>query len=320
MVNVDTDFAFLDPYSTSQEKFLNQYPDLKIDLCCSEVLKPLHLGVKCIKNAPYICFVDNIGKAHLVQGCCNSWTCPRCGNTRAKQEYWRMVNGAVALEQAGEKIYMHTLTCRGLELSIAEAEANYGKWTNHFITNCRDRCKAQGDLWAYCQVTERQKRAHPHSHLISPFLPDDSRLVTVKKWGKGAKLDDREVYISDWYAKRLKTAGLGEQYEITEVRSAKGCATYFAKYLFKDAVFEVWPDGWRRVRYSQSWPKPLEPVKLELAFAIIKRVDWQKVDKLKRKVYADTVETFEAARRHMQYSVTLSTVNTGREHELSKLQ
>lgn len=298
------EFAFLDPYSTSQEMG-GAFPPI-YDFAVSELeaFKPVPVFVKCINNAPYICFVDGNNKAHLVQGCCNSWVCPRCGQTRAKQEYWRMVNGAVSLEEAGRKIYMHTLTCRGLELSIAEAEANYGSWTNHFLTNCRDRSKAQGDDWTYCQVTERQKRAHPHSHIISPFLPDDARLITVKKRAKNGKMEDRAIYVSDWYAKRLKTAGLGSQYEITEVRSAKGCATYFAKYLFKDCMFTDWPKGWRRVRYANSWPKGDERGKAEIAFAIIKREDWRKVDALERTIYADTIETMEMARRHLQYRVT----------------
>lgn len=290
----------LDLYSTSQENF----PYSENDLCCSEVFKPVPVFIRCIKNAPFICYVDGIGKAHLVQGCCNSWECPRCGVIRAKQEYWRMVNGAVELQEHGLKIYMHTLTCRGLELSIDEAEEKYGQWTNHFLTNCRDHAKAAGQEWTYCQVTERQKRAHPHSHLISPFLPADARLITVKKWGKARKLEDREVYTSNWYEKRLKSAGLGSQYEITEIRSAKAVATYLGKYMFKDAMFTTWPKGWKRVRYANSWPKPTDRPQPEIAFAIIKREDWCKVDQLGKRVYADTLETLEIALKHLQYSVT----------------
>lgn len=298
------EFALLDPYSTSQEMGGAFPPIYDFAVSGNSDFVAVPEFVKCVNNAPFICFVDGNNMAHLVQGCCNSWTCPRCGQTRAKQEYWRMVNGAAELEASGHKLYMHTLTCLGAELSLAEAEATYGSRTNHFITNCRDRSKAQGSHWTYCQVTERQKRGHPHSHLMSTFLPADAVLKTVRKWSKNRKPVDREVYTSDWYAKRLKTAKLGEQYEITEIRSAKAVATYLGKYLFKDAMFTEWSKGWRRVRYAQSWPEGDERGKAQIAFAIIRREDWRKVDELERTVYADTLETLETARRHLQYRVT----------------
>lgn len=292
----------LDLLSTSHENFDFLYSKDQSEMCLPS-LELVPKAVKCMRNAPYICYVDNIGKANLVQGCCNAWTCPRCGNIRARTEYGRLVAGAKIIDERGGKLYMHTWTCRGKELGISEAEAGYGQWTNAMLNSCRDRAKSQKSDWTYAQVTERQKRAHPHSHILTSFLPSDAVLKTVKKWDKSRKFVERRVYTSAWYEKRLKSSGLGEQYDITEVRSLTGCAVYAAKYFFKDCMFIEWPPKWKRVRYAQSWPKNPDHKKPDIAFAIVKRGDWGKVDDLGLVVHADSYDTFEQARRHGQYSV-----------------
>jgi hypothetical protein len=48
---------------------------------------------------------------------------------------------------------------------------------------------------------------------------------------------------------------LGEQYDISAVRNAAAVSRYVGKYLFKSSLLTSWPDGWKRVRYSQNWPK-----------------------------------------------------------------
>jgi hypothetical protein len=295
--------VFLDLLSTSHEKvyFTGEKTD---EMCLSGSLVLVPKPLRCVNHAPFICYVDHVGKAHLVQGCCNSWTCPKCGNKRAKQEYGRMVQGAKMLEERGFRVFMHTWTCRGKELSASEAERDYGRWTNLMLNACRDRARSEKTDWTYVQVTERQKRAHPHSHIITSFIPSDAVLNTVKKWGKSGKLEDRAIYTSEWYEKRLKSAGLGSQYEITEVRSLTGCAVYCAKYLFKDCMFTEWPPKWKRIRYAQSWPKNPDHKTPEIAFAIVKYADWRKVDELERRVYADSIETLEVARAYGQLSVT----------------
>lgn len=303
--------AFLDLLSTSHQNFSTAGRKIEMCLSGSFELKVIEKTVRCVKNAPYICFVDNVGKAHLVQGCCNSWTCPRCGTLRAKEEYGRMVQGAKMLAELGFRLFMHTWTCPGREMLLKTAEDNYGKWTNAMLNSCRSHARTQKSEWSYCQVTERQKRSHPHSHIITPFLPSDAVLENAKKWGKSGKLEDRAIYTSVWYKGRLKSAGLGEQYEITEVRSVVGCATYFAKYLFKDCMFTEWPPHWKRVRYAHSWPKHPDHKAPEVAFAIVRRNDWSKVDRLGVKVYADSYDTLEAARRFGQFSVTIKSVNPG---------
>lgn len=245
----------------------------------------------CIKHAPPIFFVKD-GISHVVTGCCNSWECPRCGKIRAKQEYAKMVYGANKLADDGHDLYFITLTCRGQEMPLSEAEENYYRWTTKLLNACRNECKRRGDLWAYVQVTERQKRLHPHSHLITTYLPKNSR--------PGKKIivpgKTRDVILSDWFERRCVSAGLGNQYEITKVKSAKGVANYVAKYLFKDAMATRWPRGWRRIRYSRTFPKDFEVIHTEFGFPVLSKGDWRKIRDFRRTVHVNSVLLYHDAK------------------------
>jgi hypothetical protein len=87
--------------------------------------------------APHICYQKPDGFWYIMQGCCNHWNCPRCGHIRAREEYGRIVQGAKDIEEQGKPMYFWTLTCRGKELSSAEAEKGYLKWTNLLLTKTR---------------------------------------------------------------------------------------------------------------------------------------------------------------------------------------
>ena len=128
---------------------------------------------KCAYANIRICFCDEAGTWHINQACCNHWDCPRCGPIRAKEEYARIVEGAKAL---GEKpLYFWTMTCRGKEMTKAEAEAGYLTWTNRLLTSARAKAKRADARfeYIYVQVTERQRRGHPHSHMICTYAPPD---------------------------------------------------------------------------------------------------------------------------------------------------
>jgi len=56
----------------------------------------------------------------------------------------------------------------------------------------------------------------------------------------------------------------------------------------------LWPKGWKRVRYSQSWPK-LQEHENDSAFPVLTYDDWKKVGRLGVAVLADSNETYEAA-------------------------
>jgi len=232
---------------------------------------------ECINNAP--CFAYQIeGKRWgVVQGCCNNWNCPRCGQQRAREEYGRIVHGARILS-ATNQLYFLTLTCRGKEMSLEDAERNYLGWTNSLLTRLRTSTKRAGRIWSYACVTERQKRAHPHSHYITTYCPSDALLVekgqikyytTVSK-GFPAKHTTLQSEILEC---AITECGLGFQYDISRIESIEAGSRYMAKYLFKADIFAtIWPKGWRRIRYSNNWPKLLD--KRSASFALISRMDW----------------------------------------------
>lgn len=247
-------------------------------------------NVGCKKHAPHIFFVKD-AIAYIVHGCCNSWTCPRCGIIRAKQEYRKIIFGAEKLNADGYDLYFITLTCRGKELSLKDAESNYYKWTTTLLNACRTKSGRAGEYWAYCQVTERQRRGHPHSHVITTYLPHDAK-ISHKTTNSGER---REVLLSDWFLARCKSADLGPQYEITKIRSAKAVASYVAKYLFKEAISTEWPKGWRRIRYSRKWPREKKEA-LDDGWPLLNKGDWKRVKDRQTLVRIDDFDVFLSAK------------------------
>lgn len=250
------------------------------------------MAKNCHKNAPYICIPQNGDKpGSLSQGCCNDWTCPRCGELRAKHEYGRMVEGARTLADK-YPLYFITITCRG-DVSADEAERNYLENTNRLLSAFRAHVKAAGGHWSYASVTERQKRKHPHSHYLMTCAPKDAfciiddyeaYLSSVERINGSVPVQMRftaipksEVslldYHSEWLMLAAVKAGLGVQCRISIVDIVEAASRYIAKYLFKSANFEEWPKGWKRIRYSNNWPK-LPEQHNPLAFAVLSAWDW----------------------------------------------
>ena len=233
----------------------------------------------CIYNAPYFAYPVQQKIWRVTQGNCHHWDCPRCGLGRAKQEYGRMVNGCRLLAEQHD-LYFITITCRGKEISHEYAEKHYGEWTNRLLDACRARCKRARCEWHYVQVTERQKRLHPHSHFITTFSPGCTETTTVR-YKKDETSGQRRKIVSthirsDWFEGQIKKSGLGEQYDITRVQSAEGASRYVAKYLFKPTIFSAdWPKGWKRIRYSQGFPRQ-EDKKTD-AIVLLSRDDWVKL-------------------------------------------
>lgn len=230
----------------------------------------------CINNAPFVAFqIDEATRRWgVVQGNCNSWTCPRCGEMRAKAEYGRIVEGARQLHEEYGQLLFVTLTCRGADMPLADAQRDYLKWTNRLLTAARTRAKRAGQPWHYAQVTERQKRGHPHSHILTTWDPGDLYEGYVMKWNKQARRMEPEPALrSDWLQKASVRAGLGEQYDVSVVKDPEAASRYVAKYMFKESMFaDHWPKNWKRVRYSQNWPR-LEHERGP-AMALLSRQDW----------------------------------------------
>ncbi len=252
--------------------------------------------LRCENRAPFFAYQTTEKGYGMAQGNCHSWSCPRCGIGRAKQEYGRIVEGCRTLAQ-NDKLFFITLTCRGKEMSWEQAEAGYLLWTNRLLSTLRANAKKRGVLWSYCQVTERQGRKHPHSHLITTYYPDDLKTGTKTSWKNVAgKLTaiPIECLRSDYLGKKCISAGLGEQYDISKVKTVEGASRYVAKYMFKDAMFSTeWPKKWRRVRYSHSFPKQ-EREKTD-AFALVTADDWRNLAQKAVVIRCQDVAAYEAA-------------------------
>lgn len=249
---------------------------------------------RCERGAPYIFFVASNHSAHIVQGCCNDWTCPRCGQIRARKEYGRIVQGARQLSDEGRTLYFWTLTCRGSDMPLATAEAEYLKWTNRLLTAARTKCSRSGGFWAYVQVTERQKRLHPHSHLICTYAPDDCIPYLKGETLPNGRKAKHACLWSEWFRAANIKAGLGAECDLTIIENAVAVAVYVSKYLFKDSMTTKFQKGWRRLRYARKFPALPEPKNVE-AFPLVTIHDWQRMDALNMTVRADSEFTYQAA-------------------------
>lgn len=260
------DLSLLDLFSIS--------PTLSGDMLCPPSQTPA-----CIYGAPLFAYQRASMTFGVVQGSCNHWDCPRCGIMVAKQHYGRIVEGCRALAETNQ-LYFVTITCRGKELSEDEAMKSYLLWSSKFLDACYSKAKRAGSTWAYVQVTEKQGRGHPHSHIITTFDPGD--LVEVELYdyvrdnaGKLIRTAKKRLR-SDWTAKQVLRSGLGEQYDISAVRTVEGASRYVAKYMFKKSQFtDKFPPHWKRVRYSQSFPKL--PKKKTDAFVLMTTDDYAKL-------------------------------------------
>lgn len=248
-------------------------------------------GERCVYGAPLIALIFN-HHATIQQACCNHWDCPCCGQTRARQEYRRITWGAEVLADEHHELYFWTLTCRGKELSYADAMAGYYTWTNKLLTSARTKAGRSRTFWAYIQVTEHQKktRAHPHSHLITTFCPPDAK---AQKDSKG-----RISLFSEWFTASNIRAGLGEQCRISKVENAAAVSRYVAKYLFKEIVGADWPPKWKRIRYSRNWPTPPYQ-KAELCITLLTPADWKQADEMGVEWLAVDNLRYDIALHHM---------------------
>lgn len=215
----------------------------------------------------------------------------------ASKHYGRIVSGAKEIA-AESQLWFITITCRGKDVSVEEAKANYLAWTSKFLDACYASAKRRDVVWYYVQVTELQRRGHPHSHILTSFFPSDVRDGWKDDWERdasGALVNrPKEALRSDILLRQCAASGLGDQYDISRVRTVDAASRYVAKYMFKDSQFRAdFPAHWKRVRYSQSWPKL--PERKTDAFVLLSSDDWHNLASLASVVDARGSEAFEQA-------------------------
>jgi hypothetical protein len=223
-----------------------------------------------------------------------------------------MVNGCRLLAERHD-LYFITITCKGKEISHEYAEENYGKWTNRFLDACRARWTRAGREWHYVQVTERQARQHPHSHILTTFNPDDLVPGCVRKYERTANGGTRgywkDALRSHWLECTLGSSGLGEQYDISRVETAEGASRYVAKYLFKSSIFVAgWPARWKRIRYSQGFPQAQE--RETNAIVLLTQGDWYHLAERAVVVTVGTLDDFQEASDRLHFHDTIVRLKT----------
>lgn len=285
--------SLLDQFSTS--------PTQHQDLCFFH---------RCAYNAPKFAVQRSAHRYSVIQGCCNHWDCPRCGIMVARGHYGKIVEGARKVYETSD-LWFITITCRGKETTREEAIRCYLTWSSKFLDTLYSHSRRNEKEWFYVQVTELQKRGHPHSHILTSFYPDGLYFGTQRRWSllpSGKKrYEDKRVLRSDFLAKTVSSAGLGEQYDISIVRSIEAASRYVAKYMFKDSQFSaLFPKHWKRVRYSQSWPD-LEREKTN-AFVLLSREDWNRLADLASVVDAEEGAAFEDAEFFLRNQVKVNEV------------
>lgn len=286
----------LDPFSTS-----------------ASVALVLRSNLRCEYGAPFFAFCRGGKRYGVVQGCCNHWECIRCGQMVAKKHYGRIVEGVRTIAQENE-IYFITVTCRGLELSPEDARAGYLGWTHRLLRTMQQKHVRHGGKWFYVQVTELQKRGHPHSHILTTFQPHDlvegvkAKFSTSNTSEKLVEYED--ALRSDWLQEMVQKAGLGEQYDISAVRTVEAASRYVAKYMFKDSQFGAhFPKGWKRVRYSQNFPQL--PQKKTDAFVLLSRDDWNHLAMVAAVIDTENSDAFESATYFLAGNDTIIYKNAG---------
>lgn len=270
--------------------------DALLDLFSTSPILTCASDVFCTYNAPYFAYKKDGRAWGISQGNCHHWDCPKCGVGRAKQEYGRIIEGCRKLAEENS-LHFITVTCRGKHLSLSDAMKGYLSWTNRLNDALRLDAKKRCINWCYVAVTEQQGRGHPHSHILTTYYPAD--VVTGTKTGYSTNAqgkrhyENKTVLRSDYLQKRVLSAGLGEQYDISVVDSAEGASRYVAKYLFKSDMFKAkYPKGWKRVRYSNNFPKL--PAQKSEAIVLLSRLDWLLVAHEATVIYVSDESTREA--------------------------
>jgi hypothetical protein len=165
---------------------------------------------------------------------CKRWSCPICAPINALREAIKTANGVNKLRESGLVSKFATVTQPG---SIKSPEFAYS-----IIDNQWDKFRNRWQYWAkkvglpnmYAAFVEGQSRRSdmPHFHIIGTSLPGSE---AMKKWAV--------------------KSGFGFEADVQDIQPNSGIAWYVSKYSTKGSDAQYIPKGFRRVRYSQDWPK-----------------------------------------------------------------
>lgn len=166
---------------------------------------------------------------------CKRWDCPICAPLNAYRHAITVANGCQALVAAGICPTFITIT---QPPSVKSAKFAYSILHNQW-DKFRNRMTYYAGRWDgapfwYAAFVEGQghRGGMPHFHMITSTVP---RLETLRKI--------------------VVDSGFGYQVDAQRFTTASGVAWYVSKYSTKADDSKAMPKGFRRVRYSESFPR-----------------------------------------------------------------
>lgn len=170
-------------------------------------------------------------EGHVFPIRCKSWACETCKAINAMHAAVQCANGIDALFLSGIRPKFVTLTLRGgisPDRAYKVLPDMWDKMRRRFTLFGREF----GLPFMYCAFIENQSRGVPHLHIVSSISPKHHEL-------------------KEWSVK----SGMGYMVDVQPIAANKGVAWYISKYVGKGNDKGLMPKGFRRVRYSENWPR-----------------------------------------------------------------
>ncbi len=203
--------------------------------------------------------LDHATRLEVIPLFCHSWGCPRCGLRKGRE--WIKRISAQKIER------FITLTCQTTRFANPQVAAAEMKAAFAVIVR---RIRRKFGKFEYGGFWELHKSGYPHLHILSvgSYIPQK------------------------WLSLQWKSLGIGFIVHISQVKSARQCARYVAKYLVKGArrTWEAFPNmrlvqvsagfdgggngeavkkaapGGKLVRVEARFPQIVEYLMLDLGF------------------------------------------------------
>lgn len=194
--------------------------------------------------------VDASGQVFAIR--CKKWSCDICAPINALYRAIETANGVQALLASGIRPYFVTIT---QPPSVKTPEAAY-----RILFDQWDKFRNRWQYWAkqqsvpnfYAAFVEGQghRDGMPHFHIIGTAFPG---LRDLKEW--------------------TTKSGLGHQADLQVIKPNSGVAWYVSKYSTKGSDAALMPRNFRRVRFSQDWPRMIFRKDLREGNAVVKRTN-----------------------------------------------
>jgi hypothetical protein len=161
---------------------------------------------------------------------CGKWNCPYCAQANKEQWVYTAIYGMESLPSGLPALKFVTITSRGY-VSAAKSLLIFKLAWPRLIRRIAYRQDTKPE---YMLVPEHHKSGKLHAHF----------LITSEHHSD-----------HDWHDYAYRS-GLGYQAKERLVRDPSQAGHYISKEVTKQLRGQAWPDKFRRVRLSESWPRP----------------------------------------------------------------